>query len=101
MMRSGRFVGTCAAAAWRPKIVNRMSAYRWAIGRPIYTVTTRGEAPRVKEDAIIPGMKIGLYSITYLGIWYHGPALTIEELIERARTFGYDGIEIDGKRPHG
>jgi sugar phosphate isomerase/epimerase len=46
-------------------------------------------------------MKIGLYSITYLGIWYQGPALTIEELIGRARTFGYDGIEIDGKRPHG
>jgi sugar phosphate isomerase/epimerase len=46
-------------------------------------------------------MKIGLYSITYLGIWYRGPALTLEELIDRARRFGYDGIEIDGKRPHG
>jgi hypothetical protein len=48
-----------------------------------------------------PAMKIGLYSITYLGIWYRGPALSIEELIERAKRFGYDGIEIDGKRPHG
>jgi sugar phosphate isomerase/epimerase len=46
-------------------------------------------------------MKLGLYSITYLGVWYHGPALTLEELIERAVRFGYDGIEIDGKRPHG
>jgi len=46
-------------------------------------------------------MKIGLYSITYLGLWYRGPALSIEEVIERARRFGYDGIEIDGKRPHG
>jgi sugar phosphate isomerase/epimerase len=46
-------------------------------------------------------MKIGLYSITYLGIWYRGPALSLEELIDRARRFGYDGIEIDGKRPHG
>lgn len=46
-------------------------------------------------------MKIGLYSITYLGIWYRGSALTIEDLIERARRFGYDGVEIDGKRPHG
>jgi sugar phosphate isomerase/epimerase len=46
-------------------------------------------------------MKIGLYSITYLGLWYRGPALTIEDVIERARTYGYDGIEIDGKRPHG
>jgi sugar phosphate isomerase/epimerase len=46
-------------------------------------------------------MKIGLYSITYLGIWYRGRALTIGELIERAKRFGYDGVEIDGKRPHG
>jgi sugar phosphate isomerase/epimerase len=46
-------------------------------------------------------MKIGLYSITYLGIWYRGRALTLEEVIERARRFGYDGVEIDGKRPHG
>ncbi len=46
-------------------------------------------------------MKIGLYSITYLGLWYHGPALTLFELVDRARQFGYDGIEIDGKRPHG
>src|SRR5262249_109981 len=46
-------------------------------------------------------LKIGLYSITYLGLWYCGPALTLSELIDRARQFGYDGIEIDGKRPHG
>jgi sugar phosphate isomerase/epimerase len=46
-------------------------------------------------------MKIGLYSITYLGLWYRGPALTVEQVIERAREYGYDGVEIDGKRPHG
>jgi sugar phosphate isomerase/epimerase len=46
-------------------------------------------------------MKLGLYSITYLGVWYRGPALTLEELIGRARQYGYDGVEIDGKRPHG
>ena len=46
-------------------------------------------------------MKLGLYTITYLGLWYKGPALTIEEAILRARRYGYDGIEIDGKRPHG
>jgi sugar phosphate isomerase/epimerase len=46
-------------------------------------------------------MKVGLYSITYLGVWYRGPALTHEELIDRARQYGYEGIEIDGKRPHG
>ena len=46
-------------------------------------------------------MKLGLYSITYLGVWYRGRALTIEELIDRARRYGYEGLEIDGKRPHG
>jgi len=46
-------------------------------------------------------MKLGLYSITYLGLWYRGEALTLPELIQKARKFGYDGIEIDGKRPHG
>ena len=34
-------------------------------------------------------------------MWYRGRALTIEELIDRAREYGYEGIEIDGKRPHG
>ena len=46
-------------------------------------------------------MKIGLYSITYLGCWYRGEALTLPELIRTAKRFGYDGVEIDGKRPHG
>jgi sugar phosphate isomerase/epimerase len=46
-------------------------------------------------------MKLGLYSITYLGLWYRGKELTLPEMIGRARRYGYDGIEIDGKRPHG
>ena len=46
-------------------------------------------------------MKVGLYSITFLGIWYRGEALTLREMIQRARKYGYEGIEIDGKRPHG
>jgi len=46
-------------------------------------------------------MKLGLYSITYLGAWYRGEGLTLPELIKTASRFGYDGVEIDGKRPHG
>lgn len=46
-------------------------------------------------------MKLGLYTITYLGLWYRGEALTMPEIIKTAKRFGYDGIEIDGKRPHG
>jgi sugar phosphate isomerase/epimerase len=46
-------------------------------------------------------VKIGLYSITYGGVWYRGDALTVEDVIGRAKRFGYAGVEIDGKRPHG
>ena len=46
-------------------------------------------------------VKVGLYSITYGGVWYRGDALTVEQVIERAKRFGYQGVEIDGKRPHG
>ncbi len=46
-------------------------------------------------------MKIGLYSITYLGIWYTGGALSVAEFIKKTKELGYSGIEIDGKRPHG
>ncbi len=45
-------------------------------------------------------MKIGLYSVTYLGCWYRGEALTLPEVIRTAKNFGYDGVEFDGKRPH-
>lgn len=46
-------------------------------------------------------MKVGLYSITFLGTWYLGEALSLEEMIKRAKNYGYEGIEVDGKRPHG
>ena len=47
-------------------------------------------------------MKVGLYSISYSGTWYNDrPALTVEEVIDKARAYGYDGVEIDLKRPHG
>jgi len=46
-------------------------------------------------------IKLGLYSITYGGIWYSGSALTFEEFCKRAKDFGFDGIELDNKRPMG
>jgi len=45
-------------------------------------------------------MKVGLYSITYLGVWYNGPALTWREVLHKAKELGYDGVEFDAKRPH-
>jgi sugar phosphate isomerase/epimerase len=45
--------------------------------------------------------RVGLYSITFLGVWYNGRALSLEDTILKARELGFEGIEIDGKRPHG
>jgi sugar phosphate isomerase/epimerase len=45
-------------------------------------------------------MKVSLYTISYTGIWYAGPALQIEEIVPRIREMGYEGIEIAAKRPH-
>jgi len=58
-------------------------------------------APDLTRAAASADVKIGLYSITYGGVWYRGDALTVEQVIGRAHQFGYQGVEIDGKRPHG
>jgi sugar phosphate isomerase/epimerase len=68
------------------------------------TVTRSADQPITNRQTAAkeaPAMQVGLYSITYLGVWYRGPALTLDQLIDRARQYGYAGIEIDGKRPHG
>ena len=57
--------------------------------------------PALPKPDSAPGMKLGLYSITFQGIWYRGEPLKLEEVIRRAKQYGYDGVEIDGKRPHG
>jgi len=44
--------------------------------------------------------KLGLYSITYAGMWYDGPALSIKEFISKAKRFGFQGVELDGRAPH-
>jgi len=60
-----------------------------------------GAAGLTRAAAPAADVKIGLYSITYGGVWYRGDALTTEQVIDRAAKFGYQGVEIDGKRPHG
>ncbi len=52
--------------------------------------------PQIKKS----DMKVGLYSITLLGIWFRGEAATLEEVIRVAKSTGFDGVEFDGKRPH-
>ncbi|MGD0922869.1 MAG: TIM barrel protein [Terriglobia bacterium] len=81
IMNRRDFVGTLAATA--------------AMLEP----AARGVA-KPQEQRKSSGMKVGLYSITYLGVWYRGKALTLEEVIQRAKQYGYDGVEFDGKRPH-
>ncbi|MBN1181664.1 MAG: sugar phosphate isomerase/epimerase [Bacteroidales bacterium] len=46
-------------------------------------------------------IKLGLYSISYGGIWYKGAAATFDELCKYAKEFGYEGVELDNKRPMG
>jgi len=60
-----------------------------------------GAADPARSAAATADVKVGLYSITYGGVWYRGDALTVEQVIGRAKKFGYQGVEIDGKRPHG
>lgn len=81
VMKRREFVGTLAATA--------------AMLEPAALQLTK---PQKQEKS--PAMKVGLYSITFLGIWYRGEGLPLEELIPRAKRYGYDGVELDGKRPH-
>src|SRR5947209_18920994 len=45
-------------------------------------------------------MKIGIYSITYRGVWYRGEALDIFSLVRLAKQQGWEGLELDAERPH-
>jgi sugar phosphate isomerase/epimerase len=45
-------------------------------------------------------MKIGLYSITYRGVWYRGAAVDITSLMRLAKEQGWEGLELDAERPH-
>jgi sugar phosphate isomerase/epimerase len=45
-------------------------------------------------------MKIGLYSITYRGVWYRGDAINVFDLLPLAKQQGWEGVELDAERPH-
>jgi sugar phosphate isomerase/epimerase len=47
-----------------------------------------------------PLMKIGIYSITYRGVWYKGEARDVFQLVRLAKRQGWDGLELDTERPH-
>jgi len=45
-------------------------------------------------------MKIGLYSISYRGVWYQGNAIDVFTLLRLAKEQGWEGVELDTERPH-
>ena len=45
-------------------------------------------------------MKIGLYSVTYRGVWYEGDGINVFDLMPLASKQGWEGIELDTERPH-
>jgi len=45
-------------------------------------------------------MKLGLYSITYRGVWYRGAAVGVFDLVRLAHDQGWEGLELDAERPH-
>jgi sugar phosphate isomerase/epimerase len=45
-------------------------------------------------------MKLGLYSVTYRGVWYQGEALDVFQLVRLAKEQGWEGLELDTERPH-
>jgi len=44
-------------------------------------------------------MKFAMLTVTYSGLFYDGPALSVVEQIRKARALGFDGLSIETKRP--
>ena len=44
-------------------------------------------------------MKFALLTVSYSGLFYDGPALSLEQQIHKAKQFGFDGLAIETKRP--
>jgi sugar phosphate isomerase/epimerase len=47
----------------------------------------------------VSAVKIGLHTITYAGLFYDGPALTLEDQIAKAAAYGFESVEVMAKRP--
>lgn len=45
-------------------------------------------------------MKTALHSVSYAGVWTGQIRLTIDQFLEKAANFGYDGVMLVAKRPH-
>ena len=63
--------------------------------------TAKAESAKKVKSIKAGKIKLGLYSITYGGVWYKGGASTFDDMARYAKEAGYDGIELDNKRPMG
>lgn len=45
-------------------------------------------------------MKTALHSVSYAGVWTGQIRLAIDQFLEKAANFGYDGVMLVAKRPH-
>ena len=61
-----------------------------------FAANPEGTKPAQGKNANI---KLGLYSITYGGIWYEGAALSFEEFCKRSKDYGFDEVELDNILP--
>ena len=76
----------------------------WRIGEQTQTTRCTNSA-NMRRDFLLLfhteiAMKIGLYSITYRGVWYRGEPVNIFELVRLAKQQGWEGLELDAERPH-
>lgn len=89
-MNRRKFIETSGAAAG--------AAMLGSVAPAVNPVNAVGPEQKTKMNSKI---KLGLYSISYGGIWYNGTALSFDELCRRVKEFGFEGIELDNKRPMG
>lgn len=85
----------------RPMLNRRNFIRNSALGTAAFGLSSAAIPALAEEKKKKVQPKVGLYSITFLGVWYKGTALSLEGVLQKSRELGFDGIEIDGKRPHG
>jgi sugar phosphate isomerase/epimerase len=85
-----KFIETSGAAAG--------AAMLGSVKSPLNQI--KESAPQQKSQKTAK-IKLGLYSISYGGIWYKGAASSFDDLCKFAKQYGYEGVELDNKRPMG
>ncbi len=76
-----------------------------AAGAAMLGNVARADDAGIPEQTSRPDLsgkiKLGLYSISYGGVWYQGPALSFDQMCRKAKEYGFSGVELDNKRPMG